>query len=127
MPIIVKVLDGRGIKRLYTQVDKPWNFVLGDGEGQEVDVHVISFDEFRNGIYGPAENGDMYPAESLTGVGVIEDHPVRCISAEWQVRFHTGYEWDDNDRRDMAEIAERFSLELPNDPIGRRWMQQEVP
>jgi lincosamide nucleotidyltransferase A/C/D/E len=52
---------------------------------------------------------------------------VRCISAEWQVRFHTGYEWDDNDRRDMAEIAERFSLELPNDPIGRRWMQQEVP
>jgi hypothetical protein len=31
------------------------------------------------------------------------------------VRFHTGYDWDD-DVRDVATIAERFGIEPPTDP-----------
>src|SRR5215211_6569741 len=37
-----------------------WNFVLGDPEGHDVDVHVIDIDDAGNGIYGPPERGVMY-------------------------------------------------------------------
>lgn len=63
----------------------------------------------------------MIPGESLTGEGKIDGHRVRCISPEWQVRYHTGYEWDVNDRRDMEALARRFRLELPDDPRERLW------
>jgi lincosamide nucleotidyltransferase A/C/D/E len=118
---LVEILESRGFSRVPTKDDKPWNFVLRDSQGREVDVHVVVFDGDGNGIYGPAENGDMYPAESLTGEGQIAGRRVRCISAEWQVRFHTGYEWDANDRRDVTAIADRYGIEVPGDPSQRKW------
>ncbi|MBK5227613.1 MAG: aminoglycoside nucleotidyltransferase [Actinobacteria bacterium] len=118
---VVEALEGTGFTRIPTKDDKDWNFVLGDSRGREVDIHVVVFDEEGDGIYGPAENGDMYPAESLSGEGEIEDRKVRCISAEWQARFHSGYEWDENDRRDMEALGRRFGIELPEDPQERLW------
>lgn len=118
---VVEVLGAQGFTRIPTQHDKPWNFVLGDQHGLEVDLHIVVFDQAGDGIYGPAENGDVVPGVSLTGEGTIQGRPVRCISPEWQVRFHTGYEWDDDDQRDMAALALRFDIELPSDPLVRRW------
>ena len=69
---------------------KPWNFVLGDRKGHEIDVHAIVLDKEGNGLYGPPGKGIMYPAGSLTGTGMIAGHKVRCISLEWVVKFHTG-------------------------------------
>jgi lincosamide nucleotidyltransferase A/C/D/E len=80
-----------------------------------VDVHVIAFDADGNGLYGPPERGVMYPAASLTGTGMISDHPVRCISAEYVVRFHTAYEPHDTDFRDVSALCERFGIPYPEE------------
>ena len=92
-----------------------WNFVLGDELGHLVDFHVINFDQNGNGLYGPIEKGVMYPAESLTGTGTINGHPVRCITAQWMVRFHSGYELDRDDYQDVAALCEKFNIQLPEE------------
>lgn len=43
-------------------------------------------------------HGVPYMREHLTGKGHINGSPVRCISPEWLVQFHTGYGPDENDR-----------------------------
>jgi len=92
---------------------RDWNFVLGDAYGREIDVHVIVFDSQGNGIYGPKENGEMYPAASLTGTGLIEGRAVRCISPEWVLKFHSGYELKDKDFRDVYALCAKFGIDLP--------------
>jgi lincosamide nucleotidyltransferase A/C/D/E len=74
--------------------------VLGDSGGREIDVHVIVLDENGDGIYGPVKNGEKYLAASLTGVGTIGGHHVRCISPEWALKFHSGYELKEKDFQD---------------------------
>ena len=66
-------------RRTKREIERPFNFILADDQGREIDVHVILLDEKGNGNYGPPEKGIMYPAESLTGSGTIEGRPVRCI------------------------------------------------
>ena len=78
IPVLRQLVEARGYSEIKLDIARPWNFVLGDENGREIDVHVIVFDEKGNGIYGPRENGEMYPAASLTGTGQIEGHTVRC-------------------------------------------------
>jgi lincosamide nucleotidyltransferase A/C/D/E len=107
------LLRARGYEDIKLEHAKPWNFVLGDQDGREIDIHVIVFDDQGNGIYGPAEKGEMYPATSLTGTGLIEGRTVRCISPEWVVRFHSGYELKDKDFRDVSALCRKFGIDLP--------------
>ena len=95
------------------EIARPHNFVLADPSGNEIDVHVIEMDEFGNGIYGPAEKGEMFPSASLSGVGKINGQIVRCISPEWSLNFHSGYELKEKDYRDMSALCTKFKLELP--------------
>jgi lincosamide nucleotidyltransferase A/C/D/E len=90
VPALRVLLHKRGYRDVRLEIARPWNFVLGNENGKEIDVHVIVLDEQGNGIYGPPEKGEMYPAASLTGAGTIEGQPVRCISPEWMVKFHSG-------------------------------------
>ena len=85
---------------------RPWNFVLGNENGREIDVHVIVLDDKGNGIYGLPEKGEMYPAASLKGTGTIERRAVRCISPEWMVKFHSGYELTEKDFRDICLVQQ---------------------
>jgi lincosamide nucleotidyltransferase A/C/D/E len=55
----------------------------------------------------------MYPAASLTGTGTIERQAVRCISAEWMVKFHSGYDLKDKDFRDASALCKKFGIDLP--------------
>src|ERR1700687_4675169 len=57
-----EILRARGYREIRLEDSKPWNFVLGDDAGHEIDVHAILFDIAGNGLYGPPENGVMYPA-----------------------------------------------------------------
>lgn len=109
------LLEARKYKDIKLEEAKPHNFVLGDSEGREIDVHVIVLDDNGNGIYGRAENGQMYPAASLTGVGMIDNCPVRCISPEWAVKFHSGYELQEKDLKDVSAICQKFGIELPDE------------
>jgi lincosamide nucleotidyltransferase A/C/D/E len=96
----------------YGQVreDSEWNFVLGDDAGHEIDVHVFVYDAQGNVV-----DGIMYPAASLTGKGVINEHPVRCIAPEYVVKFHSGYELKETDFRDVRAICEKFDIPLPDE------------
>ena len=84
------------------------NFVMGDDKGHEVDFHSYTFDAHGKLIFGVE-----YPFDSLTGTGSIQGYPVKCISAEWMVKFHSGYELDENDYRDVSALCERFGMALP--------------
>jgi lincosamide nucleotidyltransferase A/C/D/E len=91
---------------------KAWecNFVLADEAGRRLDVHSYTLD-----AAGLNVGGVPYIAEQLTGRGVIGGYRVRCISPEWLVTFHTGYELDDNDWHDVRLLCERFQIAVPHE------------
>lgn len=106
-------LKAQGYKDIKLEEARAWNFVLGDENGREIDFHVIVIDDKGNGLYGPAETGEMYPAASLTGTGSIDGRTVRCISPEWMVKFHSGYKLKEKDFRDVSALCKKFGFELP--------------
>ena len=98
------------------RVDNAFNWVLIDGRGRSVDVHLVDFSEtiFDGAgvaIYGPA--GLPFEVGSLEGRGVIADKPVKCETAEFQVRGHTTYTPDETDYRDVLALCRAFDIELP--------------
>jgi lincosamide nucleotidyltransferase A/C/D/E len=108
-------LRARGYREERVEDSKPWNFVLGNDSGHEIDVHAIVFDADSNGLYEPSENGVRYPAASLTGVGKIGGCAVRGISPEWMIKFHSGYELKEKDFGDVWALCEKFTIELPDE------------
>ncbi len=108
VPQVRALLEARGYKDVPRDDTWECNFVLGDDAGHEIDFHSCTFDEAGNHIFGV-----KYPFDSLTGTGSIQGHPVKCISPEWMVKFHTGYKLDENDYHDVKALCERFRLEVP--------------
>ncbi|EOY44748.1 aminoglycoside nucleotidyltransferase [Streptomyces lividans 1326] len=58
-------------------------------------------------------DGAAFPAEALAGHGFIAGTAVRCESAEWAVRCHTGYPARDVDRHDVPLLCRKFEIPLP--------------
>ena len=87
---------------------------MGDAHGNEIDVHVVTFDTEGNGVYGPVENG-FYPAPAFKGSGSIAGKRVRCLTPEYQLRSHTGYQPRNKDVEDVRRLCDRFGLELPRE------------
>jgi len=114
VPLLRNVLTARGYREVRLDDARPWNFVLGDQNSREIDVHVIVLDDNGNGVYGPPEKGEMYPAASLTGTGIIDGQTVRCISPEWAVEFHSGYELKRKDFLDVSALCQKFGIALPS-------------
>jgi lincosamide nucleotidyltransferase A/C/D/E len=109
VPALRKLLDARGYRELPSPDAKDFNFVLSDSHGRKIDVHSYTFDQQGNHVYGIA-----YPIDSLTGRGVINGHPIKCISVEWAVKFHTQYEPDETDFQDVQALCKRFDIPLPD-------------
>ena len=110
MPKLRELLEARGFKNVPRDDTRDCNFVLGDNEGHQVDVHSYTFDEDGNNIFGVA-----YEPRHLTGTGIIDGYPVKCIPPEVMLEFHTGYELGADDYRDVKAISERFKLPLPDE------------
>jgi lincosamide nucleotidyltransferase A/C/D/E len=91
------------------------NFVLAAGSFQ-VDVHAYRF----VGDEPVASVGIAYPRAALSGTGRIGELAVRCIAAEWVLRFHAGYELDADDLADVIAVAEAFGLPLLPEHIAAR-------
>lgn len=108
-----ELLVQKGYRDIPRDDTSSWNFVLGDDKGHLVDVHAVAFDKNGNGHYGPQKDGVMYPVASMTGIGSIAGHPVKCVSAEYLVKFHSGYELDDNDRKDVFALCIKFGIDNP--------------
>jgi lincosamide nucleotidyltransferase A/C/D/E len=102
------LLEARGYKDVPRDDTRDCNFVLGDDQGHQIDIHSYTFDAAGNLVYGVA-----YPFDSLTGTGSVNKHPVKCISPEWMVKFHTGYTLDENDYHDVRALCQRFGLKMP--------------
>lgn len=102
------LLEARGFREVPRDDSWECNFVLGDGRGHEVDVHSYTLDSAGNPVFGIP-----YPGASLSGAGSVNGRPVRCISPEWLVRFHSGYRLDENDDRDVRALCRRFAIPLP--------------
>jgi lincosamide nucleotidyltransferase A/C/D/E len=109
IPVLRRMLGARGYRELPSADAKDFNFVLSDSQGRRIDVHSYTFDKQGNHLYGIA-----YPIDSLTGAGMINGYPVKCISAEWALQFHTQYEPDETDFRDVQALCERFNMPLPD-------------
>jgi lincosamide nucleotidyltransferase A/C/D/E len=91
---------------------------MSDSRGREVDVHTVIFDAAGNGLYGPqAEggSGEMWPAASFEGKGMINGESVQCMTAEYQVASHTGYDLGEADFHDVYALHHRFGVALPDD------------
>ena len=107
------LLEARGYQDVPRDDTRDCNFVLGDDEGHLIDIHSYTFDSTGNLVYGVE-----YPHDSLNGTGSINGYPVKCISPEWMVKFHTGYELDENDHHDVGLLCQRFGIRLPQEYEG---------
>lgn len=110
VPQLRRLLAKRGYQEKPRGDSWECNFVLADAQGREVDVHSYTLDEAGNNVHGVA-----YVGEHLMGNGSNLGQPVRCISAEWLVKFHTGYELDRNDYHDVRALCEHFGIVLPDE------------
>ncbi len=113
---IRSLLADKGYRDVLRQDTCDYNFVLGDNQRHQIDIHAYEF----VGVASPTENrvgnniyGIAYPFDSLTGTGSIGGHPVKCISPAWMVKFHCGYEFDENDYRDVKALCQHFEIEMP--------------
>jgi lincosamide nucleotidyltransferase A/C/D/E len=104
------LLEAQGYTDVPRLDSRDCNFVLGDEQGRLVDVHTYTLDRVNH-----PEQGLDYPLESLTGMGSILEHPVRCITVENMVKFHTGYEVDEIDYGDVKALCLRFGIDLPEE------------
>lgn len=98
--------------------DGPYNVVVGDPAGQLVDLH--AFDDTTtvvgaDGVERHGPDGLAYEAGGFTGAGYIERRSVRCMSAAFQMRSHTGYPVDHDDWHDVSHLHRRFDLPIPAD------------
>jgi lincosamide nucleotidyltransferase A/C/D/E len=86
----------------------PLNYVLQDDEGHQIEVCTYFKDAKGYHVFSETEVFD-----NLISEGFIDGKKVKCISAECQLKFHTGYEIDEQDYLDMKLISEKFNLTLP--------------
>ena len=110
VPLIRALLEARGYRDVPRDNTRDCNFVMGDDEGHLIDFHTYTFDK-----NGKLTFGLDYPPDSLIGSGSIDGFPVRCITPEWMVKFHSGYDLDAGDYHDVRLLCEAFGIPLPEE------------
>ena len=94
----------KGFSHVYDDDRKDRNYVMRHLSHGLIDFHVISFSGNGGAIYGPGEVDEMISKSELNSTGSIGGRTVRCLSAEYQVRSHSGYELHPCDFADMAAL-----------------------
>jgi lincosamide nucleotidyltransferase A/C/D/E len=77
VPQVRALLEERGYKDVPRDDTRDCNFVLGDSQGHQIDVHSYTFDSAGNHVYGVE-----YPADSLTGTETREKSGSVCVTKE---------------------------------------------
>jgi lincosamide nucleotidyltransferase A/C/D/E len=92
----------------------PARMVLLDSGRRQIDLHPVVLDAEGNG-WQPLGDGAWggYPAEGLSGSGVIGGRRVQCLTPQLQLRHHLGYVPDAHDRHDLRLLGRHFGLALP--------------
>ena len=107
-PALKAWLSDHGYIGCPTPDESPWNYVLRDDDGCQIDVHVFDFDESGNNSYGVA-----YPAESLTGHASLGGVTIHCIPPDWLFRFKTEFDPRPKDLVDVKALAVKFGFDIP--------------
>ena len=102
------ILAGQAFREFKRDDSWECNFVLVDEVGHRLGVHSYELDLAGNNMFGIT-----YKGEDLAGRGFIDGYPVRCITPASLVRFHTGYEADEDDYHDVRLLCSRFGIVLP--------------
>lgn len=96
----------------YTTLD---HTVWQDDKERIIDLHIFSLNSKDDFVF----EGATYPKEVFSGKGRIGGLEVDCITPEWQIIFHSGYELDDNDIKDVLLLCNRFNIGVPDEIIER--------
>ncbi|MGP8001662.1 MAG: nucleotidyltransferase domain-containing protein [Streptosporangiaceae bacterium] len=102
---VTRLLAGLGNQ--VSEDGMPARLDLRDAAGHRIGLHPLVVDELGNG-HQRLQDGTSgsYTAGGLRGRGRLSNRPVRCLSRELQLRFHTGYPPDDNDRHGIRLLRE---------------------
>ncbi len=110
-----KYLDKNGYSVILRDDLSDIKFHYENDLGHEIDFTVIEFDSIGNGIFGPRENGEMNPAASFSGSGSIDGLKVGCVSPEFAIKFHLGYDMKQKDRDDVNVLCREFGIDVPKE------------
>ena len=116
--ILTAALYQHGFVDIHTDDRKDRNFVIGHASHGRIDFHVIELTEGGGAIYGPGDIDWVITESELSAVGSIGGREVRCLSADYQVRSHTGYTLQDTDFADMRALQEKFGVKLLAEQIN---------
>lgn len=84
------------------------SFVLDNGAGHQIEIHVYSRDE-----KGRIMSGTRYPNNALTGNGKIGHLKVSCMDAEWLVDSYSEKDINEKTLQDIKYVCNLFRLSLP--------------
>ncbi|HEY0979399.1 MAG TPA: nucleotidyltransferase family protein [Candidatus Paceibacterota bacterium] len=103
-------LESLGYRELSRSQEKMWDLVLCDTQGREIEVHAFSRD--KNGNVIKEEYWDGYDTDSLSGIGHIANHEVRCASLSQLVKTHNNSKrrLKETDLSDMKLLSEKFGV-----------------
>jgi len=102
--------------------DRPTRLVLAASDGRRIDLHPLVFDEEGNGRQigaGPNGGDAVYPAQGLTGKGIVDGRTVACLTPELLLRHHAGYEPTSKDRHNVRLLCDHFGLPTPRAYLNR--------
>jgi lincosamide nucleotidyltransferase A/C/D/E len=112
--IVQELLVGQ-LGYVVAEDEMPTRLELRDCQDHRVDLHPLVFDSDGNGRQQLQDGSwGVYPADGFGGSGVIHGHLVRCLSPQLQLRFHLGYDPDDDDRHDVSLLCHHFGFEVPD-------------
>lgn len=83
----------------------PTAFDLGCDDGSELDFHAVRFGG-DDVILPEWSRGLAFSRADLGGIGLLDGIPVRCCSAEMQLRVHAGYNLPSYQKEDMRRLQE---------------------
>lgn len=117
--LLVKALVDEGFEDVFTDDHRDTNFVMEHNRFGLIDFHVFETMPGGSGIYEPGISDWFMSAEELSATGKIGGRTVQCMSAEYQVRSHAGYQLQETDFADMAALHSKFGIPLLPEQIKR--------
>lgn len=115
----IALLEGGGFSEASRAFATEDHTIWEASDGRVVDLHVFEFADDGSLLF----LGERYPATAFSGRGAVGGVEVRCIPPAEQVAFHCGYDFDDDDARDVRLLCERFGVPVPEE--YRKAMRKE--
>ena len=105
----INVIKNYGFTETVMEYTTENHTVWKDDKNRIIDLHKFAYTENKEIMF----EGDIFPSDVFSGKGKIGDIEICCIDAKKQVEFHRGYNFDENDVKDVFLLCETFGIEVP--------------